>query len=509
MILGDENEPKAGGDGTTLDDLFRRAGVRHPEALALVDPINRESFTEGAPRSLTFAQADRAIGALAARLHQLGLATDTVIAVQLPNTIEGIIALLGVMRARMIAAPVPLLWRQKELVDGLMRIDAKAIITTARVGETMQVDLAMQAAVELFPIRYVCAFGRDLPDGVVPLDDIFAADAEEMSHPPARPGSAAAHVAAVTFDMTTDGVMPVARNQQQLVAGGLMPFAESGLATDAPILSTIPPSSFAGMSLTLLPWLLSGGTLTLHHAFDPDTFAAQSRDLQGGALVVPGPAIAAITATGALDARSNTVLALWRSPERLATCAPWRGATKLIDIASFGEIGLIAGRRDVDGQPAPILVGKIGVPRTGAVAVTEIEAFRARDGAWKLRGAMVPSFAFPLGAEQGPETHIETDALGYVESGFGCRLADDRPALAITGPRGGLTTLGAYRFRQHDIDRLVAEVDPSATIIALPDALLGQRLAGSAADNAGVAAQLTAAGVNPLIVRAFQPRRAV
>ena len=70
----------------------------------------------------------------------------------------------------------------------------------------------MQVAAELFPIRYICGFGRDLPDGVVPLDDVFAAAPIEFVPPPARPGNAAAHVAVVTFDVTADGLVPVARN---------------------------------------------------------------------------------------------------------------------------------------------------------------------------------------------------------------------------------------------------------------------------------------------------------
>ena len=112
----------------------------------------------------------------AARLRRLGLQTDTVVAMQLPNTVESVIALLGVLRAGMIAAPLPLLWRKQEMVAALGRIGAKAIVTTARIGECAHAELAMQVAAELFPIRYVCAFGSDLPDGVVPLDDVFAPD---------------------------------------------------------------------------------------------------------------------------------------------------------------------------------------------------------------------------------------------------------------------------------------------------------------------------------------------
>src|SRR6476469_5744874 len=107
MILGET--PSAASTAATLDDLFRRAGVRHPDALA--DPPNRQNFTDGIPRALSFAQADRAISAIAARLRGLGLQTDSAVAIQLPNIVESIVAFLGVLRAGMIPLPLPLLWR--------------------------------------------------------------------------------------------------------------------------------------------------------------------------------------------------------------------------------------------------------------------------------------------------------------------------------------------------------------------------------------------------------------
>ncbi|MGB9367201.1 MAG: AMP-binding protein, partial [Xanthobacteraceae bacterium] len=92
----------------TLDDLFRRAAVARPDALALLDPPDRPSITDGPVRRLTYAEADRAISALAARLRGFGLPTDSVVAIQLANTVESVIALLAVMRAGLIAAPLPL-----------------------------------------------------------------------------------------------------------------------------------------------------------------------------------------------------------------------------------------------------------------------------------------------------------------------------------------------------------------------------------------------------------------
>ncbi len=495
MILGGKNrevDRASGGAQTTLDDLFRRAGVRNPQAVALIDPPNRESFTGGAPRRLDFAQADRAISALAARLHRLGLQTDAVVAMQLPNTVESLIALLGVLRAGMIAAPLPLLWRKQEMVDALGRIGAKALLTMSRVGSTPHAEIAMQVAAELFPIRFICGFGRDLPDGVMPLDDLFVPGPLDFVQPPARPGIAAAHVAAVSFEVAANGLVPVARNHSELIAGGLAVFLASGIAQDENVLSAIPLGSFAGIALTVLPWLLGGGALSLHHGFDPDTFAAQCRTQVGGTVVLPGPALSALAEAGLLGDKANRIVALWRSPERLASCPPWRGAAALVDIASFGEIGLLAARRGPDGA---------------ASALPMAETMRTAAGTLALRGPMVPANAFPPGAERGPEPHLPVDAAGYVDTCFGCRLDRDTQMLALTGPPGGITAVGGYRFRQTQVDWLVAHADLDATIVALPDGLLGQRLAGSSPEREATIAELHARGANPLIAGAFRPRK--
>jgi non-ribosomal peptide synthetase component F len=71
MILGDtRTEPV---QATTLDDLFRRTAARRPDAIALADPPDRESFTDGPPRRLTYAETDRIVSAIATRLRALGL----------------------------------------------------------------------------------------------------------------------------------------------------------------------------------------------------------------------------------------------------------------------------------------------------------------------------------------------------------------------------------------------------------------------------------------------------
>jgi AMP-binding enzyme len=502
MILEESTQPT--GIAATLDDLFRRAGVRHPDALALTDPPNRDNFADGAPRTLSFAQADRAISTFAARLRGLGLQTDNVVALHLPNTVESIVAFLGVLRAGMIAAPMPLLWRQREMVSALGQVGAKAIVTCSRVGTSDHAKIAMQSAVELFSIRHVCSFGHDLPDGIVPLDNIFVSDAFDAVAAPPRAGVPAAHVAAVTFDLDASGFVPVWRSHAELVAGGLEIFLEAGGATDAPSLSTIPITSFAGIALTLMPWLLSGGPCHLHHGFDRDALAAQSNRVPDCTIVLPATTAPAVSDAGLLGPK-QTVVALWRAPERFPVAKTWTAASPLVDVANFGEIGFVAGRRDESGLPAPIPLGAVNSSRRGDGVPPAIETAHTSTGTLALRGGMVPGRP---GISEGQPPHSGLAGVGYVDTGFACRPGRDGQTLIITAPPPGTISVGGYCFRQNQIDALVAQLDPAATLVALPDGDLGHRLAGNAPNRKALQAAVDGPVFNPLILRAFQQRGA-
>ena len=504
MILDDETGGRAARHGATLDSLFRRVGVRRAHGLALVDPPDRYRVSDGAPSSLTFADTDRAISSMATQLRGLGLPTDALVAIQLGNTVESAIALLGVLRAGMIAVPLPLLWRKQELVAALAQVGAKAVITASHVGDVRTVDIAVEAACELFTIRHVCSFGRNLPDGVVPLDLRAAGN---VSQPPARAGHPAAHVAVVTFDATPDGPVAVARNHTELIAGGLAVALETGHQQDGAILTAVPMSSFAGLALTLVPWLLSGGALHLHHPFEPETFAAQRREIGAGLVVVPG---AALPALGTPERPGGeTVAALWRTPERLAAQPAWHGPASLVDVATFGELGLVAARRTPGNGPAALPYGVVGAPHAAAKDGTPlIEVLRTAEGTVGLRGAMVPTHAFPPGAEQGYAPFLAPDQAGLMDTGLACRRKLDTNTLTMSAPPPGLVTVGGCRLYKSALEEAVASVDVDATIVALPDATLGERLAGSTRDRAAIIAALQAAGVNPLIANAFRPRAA-
>src|SRR4029079_10297790 len=172
--------------------------------------------------------------------------------------------------------------------------------------------------------------------------------------------SASAHIAAITFDVGQGGVVPVARSHAELLAGGLAVLLESGIAQDAVIQSTLAPSSFAGICLAMVPWLLCGGTLVLHHPFDAPTLAQQMRDEQCAALIAPCAVAFRLAAADLFaEACPASIIAAWRAPERLVTSPNWNvPGVELIDVALFGEAALVPARRR-GGGPTPMPLGPL------------------------------------------------------------------------------------------------------------------------------------------------------
>ncbi len=492
----------------TLDDLFRRAVDRRGDAVALIDPPDRAAFTDGAPRRLTYQEADRVVSAIAARLIDQGLKTDAIVALQLPNTVDGVLALLGVLRAGMIAVPLPLLWRQAEAAQALSRIGARAFITCRRIGPVDHGELAMHIAAETFTIRFLCSFGADTLDGMVALDDVYEQDTT-VAPPIERIGNPADHVAIVTFDTGADGLVPVARSHAELIAAGLTMALEGHIARDTALLGALAASSLTGLATMIVPWLLSGGTLLMHQPFDAAAFAAQCDD-RCDVAVLPASLVPKLSEAGLVGTTGGpkTVLSVWRAPERLAGSAPWvaRDAA-LVDVLAFGEIGLVAARRGADGKPGTVKPGAILAPRSESEGLVLLNIARNGAGTVTLGGAMVPHHPFPPGVERSGAPRLRVGDDGSVDTGYTCRIDRQSGALVVDGPPGGIVSVGGYRFVLKELQALVANAAEGSTLAALPDGLSGHRLAGVATDRNAVRRTLADLGANPLLVAAFRERR--
>ena len=486
----------------TLDGLFRRILARQPDALALLDPSNKQRVTGQAPKRLTFAQVDRAISALAAHFIEAGLPSNSVIAVQLPNTVEFMLTVLAAQRAGLVVALLPLLWRQAELTVALNRTGARAIVTASKIDGVSHADLAMNAAVEAFSIRHVCGFGHDLPEGMASLDFALS-DESATTRAVAQDGRRAA---IISFDVTVKGFRAVPRTHLNLIAGGLSLFLESDVPQGATVMSAFAPSSFAGLTSSLLVWLLSGGTLALHHPFDGDVLAQQINDDGCDTLIAPAQLALRLAETGmpTLLPTLRNVIGLWRAPEQVASSSQWSVPhATLTDVYLFGEAGLFGARRAADGAPAPILPGPHGAPRDIEGSSIAGEILLTPRGTLALRGPMVAAAAYasdPPGNDslvaQPPRDHVDTD--------YAARLDRSTGAICITAPPSGIMAVGGYRFLSQDLLEWAKRLGPGALLTALPDRLSGYRLAGRGQDNARAREALAELGLNPLMVEAFR-----
>ena len=504
MIL-DEHTASATAAGSkrlaTLDELFRAAVDRWPDRSALVDPADRHRFTDGPVRRLTYAQADRVVSAISRRLLDCGLPANAMVAIQLPNVVESVLVLLGVLRAGLIAVPVPLLWRRADMVRALARIGARALVVMRRIGTVDHADMATHVAAETFAIRFLFGFGNPLPDGVISLDDVFDVSAAGIA-PAERWGDPANHVAVVTFEVTSDGLIPLARSNAQLAAAGAATISELGTAgAGTRIISGASIASLAGLACGVLPWLLSEGTLVLQHPFSADVFALQ-RDRERCTLaVVPGPLLATLADAQLLG--SAAVLALWRTPERLtAANRPLADLRRtIVDLWAFGEIAVVTTRRGPTSHPEVPALTSGGLYHAGAPL--RVEATRSQAGTLALRGGIVPRHQFPLGTERGGPLRLKIDESGFVDTGYPCRLDRATNRIVVTGPPSGIVSVGGYRVPLRELEETVARIDPESSVAALPDALIGQRLAGVAADRRAMQRALAAQGAQPLLTAAF------
>jgi hypothetical protein len=315
--------------------------------------------------------------------------------------------------------------------------------------------------------------------------------------------------ALISFDLTADGFRPVPRAHLGLIAGGLAISLESDLPQGAVIMSAFSPMSFAGLASSLVIWLLSAGTLVLHHPFDGEVLERQINEQGCDTLIAPAQLALRLDE---LDLGSRLpslrhVVGLWRAPEQVAASPSWTAqSATLTDVYLFGEAGLFGARRTAaDGSPSPIKPGPHGAPREQRSSSIAGEILLTPKGTLGLRGPMVPVAAY---APPPPpsDSLIAQAPRDFVDTEYAARVDRATGTINITAPPSGIMAVGGYRFLAQDLQEWSRRLGQGAQLAALPDRVSGYRLAGRAQDNARARDALTELGLNPLMVEAFRDR---
>lgn len=407
-----------------LDELFRKTATEHPNRLALVDAPDRSTWTGGAPRRLTYAEADQEIDRLAAFYTTVGLSADHVIGVQAPNTVDAVIAVLAALRADLVVSPLPLHWRQKNVLEALNSIGAKGFIAADRV-ETREVGVAARdVAADLFSLRFVFGLGKDVPDGLIELGPMLAEMGKDLAFTPRERPDPADHTATICWSRSGEENVPVTRCHNHWISAAQMIVHEAHFKDGGSLVLPYSLSGLTGLGGGLVPWLLTGSTLHLHHPTSLANLAAHANDVEADVVMTPGPL--AQTLDRKLTNNKTTVLAAWNiaSPHPTTFVARRR----LVDLHIADEFALVAKARGPSAKMKATALGKHSGPNgcESGPALLEIAVTDEADTHIQtllVKGPMVPDIGWRT--INGDQRRVRWEGTGFLNTNIKVELTED------------------------------------------------------------------------------------
>ena len=274
--------------GETVDAVFRRAVAARPAEEALADAPNRQALVGTAPRRLTYAEADAEVDAMAHAFAALGVGRGDVVATQLPNLVEGVLAFLACARMGAILSPVAMAYRGHELRQILTIVQPKLYLTVGSFHGYDHVALLLELKAEGLTGAAVASLG-DAPAGAHALDRRMAAG---PATPYATPADLdAAEALTICWTSGTEA-MPkgVPRHHDHWVVNGEALVEAAGLRPGDTILNPFPLINIAAIGGMVMTWLICQGRLVQHQPFDLPIFLAQMQD-EAVAYTVAPPAV--------------------------------------------------------------------------------------------------------------------------------------------------------------------------------------------------------------------------
>ena len=240
----------------TLLDLFFEAADAHLENLALADPLDRETLVGSPPKRLTYRELqDRVLG-MATALLRMGLQKDDVVVCQLPNVWELPMLFLAVAKAGGVLSPMPVQWRENELRYVLGLTEAPLYIGPKRfkgVDFTAMARGLYRGGLQVLDLEEIEPLSRTEPDpGLLSSTRVLADDIFSLcwtSGTEAEPKGC-----------------PLSHNNW--IYQGNMLRRVGGLKDGDSQLVVAPMVNMTGVGVNFIPWLLSQGTLFMHHPID-------------------------------------------------------------------------------------------------------------------------------------------------------------------------------------------------------------------------------------------------
>ncbi len=323
--------------------LLSGAAHLRPDHAALTE------HTAAGIASITFAEFDRRAHGLAHALRETDYRPNDHVLINAGASMNATIALAAVLRAGLHAVLAPLHLNVGEIGALARQSGAVALIGEARAGEEAFIENLFSVAALASDVRMVCSVGETEVDGAVPYDP-------QMLAPEAR--DVTPHARSRIFTAASNGRL-VEHQQSTLVAAALDFAARAHIGSDAPLLTTFAPMTFAGLVTGPFASLLTGAGLTLLDAPSAATLA-EAASKSPAHLVVPAALADAMDEAGLADgSRIRTLVSVCRGEvadgiERLAPIfARDRRRAACVDLYAIGESAAVAEARTADVPQAP------------------------------------------------------------------------------------------------------------------------------------------------------------
>ena len=245
------------GSRTLLDDFYEHA-VKMPDKTGIVDPLNKEALVGSPPERMSYSELSKAVDGMASALLHCGIQKDDIVVVQMPNCWELAMLYLAICKVGGIISPAPMQWRSKDLNYVGALTEAKAFITVdsfhgfdhlAMAKEVQRQNPSIKSIFTYQDVRRMMCEKTDPRLSEIPIDgnDIFTIC--WTSGTEAQPKGC-----------------PLSHNNwrcQSSLACGNVTLPEDVQLTAGPLVN------MASVGTVFVPWILQGGTMVLHHPFDP------------------------------------------------------------------------------------------------------------------------------------------------------------------------------------------------------------------------------------------------
>ena len=450
----------------TLPAWIVRHAAERPEALALMQGGEGVSWRTLALR----------VAGFAAGLRGAGIERGDVVAMQLPNVAEFVIAYLAICRIGAVMTTIHMPYRGVEFETLLRHSRARALICLAQAKDWSPAEAALGLRGVLPVLRSVIALG-EAPTGALAFAEVAAASPAPMREVPAA-------VAGDPFLLlytsgTTSAPKAVPHSYHTLLSNARLGVPEHRITADDRILSAAPFSHLFGLYALHVGWA-AGAAAVLLPAFTPADLAQVVERDKPTALWTAPAHIAACRAGGLFEAHdfSSLRLAILSGsacpPELVRWLAARLPACAVTQLWGMTETQAALYTRP--GDPLEVAAGSAGraSPGTEVRVVDAQEAVCAplQEGELQVRGCLAFAGFFD---------NTAANAAAFAPGGWyrtgDLAVMDAAGNVSITGRSKDVINRGGHKFNPRDVEDLL-DAHPKvlhSAIVPMPDPVLGER----------------------------------